>query len=662
MNIKSLSTTLLFISLAIFNSTAVAETLSGRLGVIWGDSQNGKIPSKTEFTLEQDTGARIPLEIKQNLINAAGGLAKIRAKQVIIETDDTTRPLSQPGSIINTKKQVSSITSLDFVQKDALAFDQQSLTGSQRYVSILCKFSDRPAEPQDWAFFNNMYGNITGQLGHYWKEVSSDNINLSGSQAYGGSLGNNGWYDLPSPRSTYVNATYPSGNLVLLFNDCVSQADAHINFSDVKGINLMFNDTIGDYAWGGGLTATLDGITKYWPTTWEPTWGWANMGTMAHEMGHSFGLPHSNNSDNDGNPYDNPWSVMSDVWNHKINDAVYGVRGKHVNAYEKDQLNWLTVGETFTAPDGQTHTLNVDSLSDSLAGAGAYRIVKVPFLNGNDYYTVEARESSGAYDGNLAGTAIIIHSVTPTRQEPAWVIDKDTPPDSWADTEGVMWKPGETFTDIANNISITVNSATLGGFQITVNRGGTIASPEIISPAPNSTLTNSSETFTWSYNNTPIQQWAFYVGNTVGGNEYLLTGGNDDTTTSATATGLPQNGSNIYTRLWYKSNDTWNKIDSTYTAATVSTPTITTPTPNSTLTSANQTFSWSNNGANVEQWSFYAGSTLGGTDYAAKSGTGITSSVSITGLPQDGSTIYVRIWFKINGSWVKAEAIYTASS
>ena len=36
---------------------------------------------------------------------------------------------------------------------------------------------------------------------------------------------------------------------------------------------------------------------------------------------------------------------------------------------------------------------------------------------------------------------------------------------------GAMWTPGETFTDAANAITVTVNAQTATGFQVTITRG-----------------------------------------------------------------------------------------------------------------------------------------------------------------------------------------------
>ena len=61
---------------------------------------------------------------------------------------------------------------------------------------------------------------------------------------------------------------------------------------------MMFNESMGCCAWGGGRYRVLDGVAKTWGVTWLPPWS-QHHSVVAHEMGHAFGLPHSNNWDGD---------------------------------------------------------------------------------------------------------------------------------------------------------------------------------------------------------------------------------------------------------------------------------------------------------------------------------------------------------------------------
>jgi hypothetical protein len=212
-------------------------------------------------------------------------------------------------------------------------------------------------------------------------------------------------------------------------------------------------------------------------------------------MGHSFGLSHSNNSDGDANPYDSPWSVMSSTWNYATVDGTYGTLGKHLNAYEKDSLGWMISAEVFTVPNTGIYTLDIDPVSYDVASSGAYRLIKIPVAGGStDYYTIEVRETTGYYEANLPGAAVIIHSVVESRSQPSWVVDEDIPAADFASTEGVMWRVGEIFIDRINNLSISVDSATDTGFRVTVER--ILAPVSLISP--NGAGADPTPTYSWN--------------------------------------------------------------------------------------------------------------------------------------------------------------------
>ncbi len=189
-----------------------------------------------------------------------------------------------------------------------------------------------------------------------------------------------------------------------------------------------------------------------------------------------------------------------------------------------------------------------------------------------------------------------------------------------------------------------------------------LTEPAIISPVSGSTLSGITEVFNWSNNGLNVSQWYMYAGSTEGGAEYYVQGGTGGTTT-ATMTNLPTDESTVYIRLWSVIDGSYVKADAVYTASTaVITPSITSPVSGSTLSGITEVFNWSNNGLNVSQWYMYAGSTEGGAEYYVQGGTGGTTTATMTNLPTDESTVYIRLWSVIDGSFVKADAVYTAST
>ncbi|MCP4349188.1 MAG: hypothetical protein GY795_27220 [Desulfobacterales bacterium] len=82
------------------------------------------------------------------------------------------------------------------------------------------------------------------------------------------------------------------------------------------------------------------------------------------------------------------------------------------------------------------------------------------------------------------------------------------------------------------------------------------------------------------------------------------------------------------------------------------------PAPGSTLHSASATFRWNNSDA--EQYWLWIGTSAGSNDLGNWD-KGADTSATVSGLPTDGETLYVRLWSKVNGEWVfKADSTYTA--
>ena len=98
-------------------------------------------------------------------------------------------------------------------------------------------------------------------------------------------------------------------------------------------------------------------------------------------------------------------------------------------------------------------------------------------------------------------------------------------------------------------------------------------------------------------------------------------------------------------------------------SSAVTTPQITTPTPGIVLPGSSVTFGWAINGANVDKWQLYVGSSQGAKDLydSGKFGGSSTTSKTVSGLPVDGRAIWVQLRFKIGGNWQFADFQYTAA-
>lgn len=203
-----------------------AQTIEqGLLQLEWGDPAPvapGQAKSKSRFNarLVKDNGSRIALDPAQAR-KAAGDLYVLANRRVAIA-------FGAPGKTASSAPTIEAIVPVDRTAQSAPVTAASArvaaaapVNGVTRWVTLMCKFSDIGTEQKTQAFFQSQYGEGVGQLGHYWREVSYNKINLAGSSAHG-------WFTLPQPRSHYVTEENgeDKADLKKLFADCGAAADA----------------------------------------------------------------------------------------------------------------------------------------------------------------------------------------------------------------------------------------------------------------------------------------------------------------------------------------------------------------------------------------------------------------------------------------------------
>jgi len=186
----------------------------------------------------------------------------------------------------------------------------------------------------------------------------------------------------------------------------------------------------------------------------------------------------------------------------------------------------------------------------------------------------------------------------------------------------------------------------------------TSAKAQITAPAPGSTLTSSTVTFSWSSGSGVSQYW-LDVGTTPGGTQIYSQ--SQGAGRSVTVAGLPTNATPVHVRLWCLIDGLWQYNDYTYTASGSAAirAQITSPAPGTTLPSSTVTFAWSP-GIGVTEYWVDVGTSAGGTQLYSQS-QGADVSVAVSGLPTNGSTIFVRLWSRIAGAWQFNDYAYTAA-
>ena len=316
------------------------------------------------------------------------------------------------------------------------------LNGPQAYIVILCRFADMPdVTPQNKGWVQTLMGSAFPGMDHYWREASYGAMDLSGSVVVG-------WYELPQPKSYYTSPQ-------VALEGCTAVADDDIYFPDFDGILLYFNDQMLFPGQAGGMFLQRDGQNKAYKVIWLGLDGVGESAhsTLAHELGHTFGLPHTTGV-----------GIMNG-WFGSI-DPEYGQIAVHPNAYHKDLLGWIPGGRKFVVDPGTSVSLILERLA--LPQSDDYLMAQIPIgASEIESYIVEARRFAGYDQGPFMGEGVLIHKVhwPPCVGLNYFASEIMLNPD----TSMIWWRPGETFVDSVNQVTIRVEAATATGYALTID-------------------------------------------------------------------------------------------------------------------------------------------------------------------------------------------------
>ena len=430
---------------ATASQTTAAVELEGEVRVMIEDSASS---SRTRYYLKTQQGS---LELKpgrgQERDLKPG--ARVRVKGVksgeMLALDGTTTTVSAPSPSLN-------------------------ISGARKLAVLLVNFQDNPVQPYTLADGTN----VINQTGNFIKENSLSVTTVSGAAF--------GWYTLPIATTCSDTAITSAAKQ--------AAAAAGVDLSGYQHIAYVFPRNTA-CPWAG--VANLSGETIL-------VNGSLNLKTVAHELGHNFGLYHSHALEC-GTSIGGTSCTSLDYGDAL--DMMGNANPGHYNSFQKERLGWLNNGSmppiTMVSSTGD-YTLS--TYETTATGAKALKILKSTdaTTGAKTYYYVEYRQPVGAdafistmvstYGSNVA-TGVLVRTGTENNGSSSYLLDM-TPASTTFDWYDSALSLGQSYSDPGSGVTITPTwmNGTGAGINVTVTAQAPVATctraNPVITPATQS--------------------------------------------------------------------------------------------------------------------------------------------------------------------------------
>jgi hypothetical protein len=318
--------------------------------------------------------------------------------------------------------------------------------GEQKVLVLLVNFQDKQTQPWTPDQVRNV---VFTSANNFYKESSYQQTWLTGNVF--------GWYTLP------ISSTSCDTSTIATYAKQAATA-AGVNLSAYNRYVYAFPSlSCGWTGWG-----TYGG---------NPSQSWINgsmsLRTVAHELGHNFGLYHARAMD-----------CHPDITGNSCSTIEYGdildILGKsgvtgHSHAHQKERVGWLGYGSSPGLTTVQlSGTYWIDPYETVGTNPKALKILKYidPTTGRKTWYYVEFRRPLGfdsfISSNNNVMNGVMVHTGTESYSFDLYLLDMTPETTSWSDAALVV---GRSYNDPNTNITITPLSVSNTGAAVNVSFG-----------------------------------------------------------------------------------------------------------------------------------------------------------------------------------------------
>lgn len=319
--------------------------------------------------------------------------------------------------------------------------------GEQKTVVLLVNFADRATEPLTPAAAHAL---VFGEVGDFYWEASYGRTLLVGDT--------HGWFTVPVSRDTC------NPQLVAAEADKAAAAAGIDLAAYDRRIYLSPQNACSATGYNSGIG--LPSRTSLFTDAY-------NARVVAHELGHNFGLSHSQALDCGATVLGGDCRRVS---YGDAADTMGSGATPHFNAFQKELLGWLgSSGQPELTHVSASGRYRIAPLSTPGAASKALRLPRAidPLTGEMNYYYVEYRQPVG-FDAVLAGAGnlaqgVLVHTGGANQYSMLLDMTPDSDPSSsFHDIRDSALAVGRTYADAAAGIRITLVSADATGATVDV--------------------------------------------------------------------------------------------------------------------------------------------------------------------------------------------------